>query len=557
MPQDPQTLENLLHQLLAKLLREKIGLNDELLSQIKPPLLEFPKEEAFGDISTTVALKLAPLLKRPPHEISRKLLESLNEEIPRCELKSLIERIEIKGAGFINFYFTGAHFYSILKKILVDKDCFAHKGRKIGKALVEFVSADPTGPLSVAHGRQAAVGDSLCNIMQSQGYDVSREYYLNDEGNQINILGDSIALRLRELKGEKISFPEHYYQGGYIVDLAKELLEKEGVAAQGADYYREHGVKRILEIIKKELEDFGVRFDSWYSQKALARSGKIEEAIAFLKEKGHIYEKEGAVWFASTGFGDDKDRVIVKSDNSYTYLAPDIAYHRDKFNRGFDRLINLWGPDHHGYIARVKAAIEALGKDRSALDIIIVQLATLFKQGKTVSMSTRKGEYVTLRQVLDEVGRDAARFFFLMRKTDSHLDFDLELAKRQGSENPVYYIQYAHARISGILAQADIPLDRLQKSDFTLLKEKEELKLLKDIVKFEYVLKIASAQLDPYGVTAYLQELAESFHRFYDIHRVLVDDLQLRNARLSLILGCKTVISLGLKLLGVSAPEKM
>jgi arginyl-tRNA synthetase len=539
------------------LLREKTGLNEETFSQIKPPFLEFPKGESFGDISTTLAFKLAPILKRPPHEISRKLIEHIKEEIPGSGLKNLIEKIEIRGAGFINFYFSRAHFYSILKKILEDKDYFVCRDKNPKRALVEFVSANPTGLLSVAHGRQAAVGDSLCNILQLQGYEVSREYYLNDEGNQINILGDSIALRARELKGEKIVFPENYYQGGYIIDLAREALEKTGNVSAEPDYYKDYGCSRILEIIKKELDDFGVRFDSWYSQKALSRSGKIEEAIAFLKDKGHIYEKDGAVWFRSTKFGDDKDRVIVRSEGSYTYLAPDIAYHRDKFKRGFDWLINLWGPDHHGYAGRVKAAIEALGKDKSALDIIIVQLATLYKQGKIISMSTRKGEYVTLRQVLDGVGRDAARFFFLMRKTDSHLDFDLELAKQQGAENPVYYIQYAHARIAGILTQADIPLAQLGNSDLTLLKEKEELKLLKELAKFEYVLKIALAQLDPYGVSAYLQGLAESLHRFYDANRVLVDDKSLRQARLALILGCKTVISLGLRLLGVSAPEKM
>lgn len=556
-----QKVEELFSQLLASALREKLKLQDETLSHIKPPLLEFPKEDAFGDISTAIALKLAPVLKRPPKEIAQELIAYLNEAITASDLKNSVEKLDIAGGGFINLYFSREYFHSILKEIVAAQDYFAHKGKPIKRVLVEFVSANPTGPLSVAHGRQAAVGDSLCNILELLGYEVTREYYLNDEGNQINILGNSIYLRLRELGGEEVAFPEDHYQGGYIIDLARELLEKLEIIRQKPEkckaYCKEYGVKKILEIIRKELGDFGVKFDSWYSQKALAESGKIKKCIALLKEKGFIYEQEGAVWFRSTQFGDDKDRVVIKSDGSATYLAPDIAYHQDKFGRGFDWLINLWGPDHHGYIMRLKAAVSALGKQRDALSIIIVQLATLFKESKVVSMSTRKGEYVTLRQVLDEVGKDAARFFFLMRKTDSHLDFDLELAKQQTSENPVYYIQYAHARIANILANASCPLKQIQKADLNLLKEKEELRLLKGLAKFSSALKIAVAQLDPYGVTAYLQELAESFHRFYDLHKVLVDDEQLKASRLCLILGCKKSIGLGLKLLGVSAPEKM
>ncbi len=408
----------------------------------------------------------------------------------------------------------------------------------------------------MAHGRQAVVGDALSNILEFLGYDVTREYYLNDWGNQINILGNSIYLRLEELKGKKIEYPQDYYQGAYIIDLARELFT-EPVDNNLTDKCRQHGVKRILEIIRAELKDFRVSFDSWFSQAELEKSGNIDTAISFLKEKGFIYQQEGATWFSSTKFGDDKDRVVVKSDGSYTYLAPDIAYHQDKFKRGYDWLINLWGPDHHGYIPRLKAAVCALGRPRSALDVIIVQLATLRKEGQAVSMSTRKGEYITLREVIEEVGVDAARYFFVMRKTDSHLDFDLELAKKQSSENPVYYIQYAHARISNILANSGVPLDRLPEADPTLLKEKEELELLKRIAKFEHNLKVVELQLDPYCLTVYLQELAESFHRFYDAHRVLVDDIPLKSSRLYLILGCKNIISLGLKLLGVQAPERM
>ena len=330
----------------------------------------------------------------------------------------------------------------------------------------------------------------MAGILQFLGYKVTREYYLNDEGNQINILGKSIALRLKELQGEKIDFPEDHYQGDYIIDLAKELLD-------APEDCREYGVRRILEIIRKELEDFGVSFDSWYSQAVLQKSGKIEQVIADLREKGFVYDQEGAVWFSSTKFGDDKDRVIIKSDGSYTYLAPDIAYHQDKFNRGFNRLINLWGPDHHGYIPRMKAAVRALGKDASSLNVIIVQLASLFREGKAVSMSTRKGEYVTLRQVLDEVGSDAARFFFLMRRTDSHLDFDLELAKKQSAQNPVYYVQYSYARICNILANSSVSLEAVKEAELSLLKEAEEIALLKALHGFKQSLKIVEVQLDP------------------------------------------------------------
>lgn len=561
MPISAHTLESLLNQLIVRFLREKLKLQDEVISQIKSPFLEFPKEASFGDISTTLALKLSALLRRSPKDIAGGLRDYLKEEISASDLKSVIEKLDIAGGGFVNFYFSKEYLYSLLKQIVNGRDYFAPLDSPDKKVLVEFVSANPTGPLSVAHGRQAAVGDSLCNILKAIGYDVSREYYLNDEGNQINILGNSIALRLRELSGENIPFPEDHYQGGYIIDLARELIEKPQARSKNPDelkeYCREYGVKRILEIIKKELDDFGVKFDSWYSQKSLGASGKIEKSIAFLKEKGLIYEQEGAVWFASTRFGDDKDRVVIKSDGALTYLAPDIAYHQEKFRRGFNRLVNLWGPDHHGYIPRLKAAVEALGRERESLSVVIVQLATLSKQGKAVSMSTRRGEYITLRQVLDEVGVDAARFFFLMRKTDSHLDFDLELAKQQNSENPVYYIQYAHARIASILAQGEVPLRQIQDADLNLLQEKEELSLLKALSRFESALRIAAAQLDPYGLTAYLQELAESFHRFYDTHKVLVADQGLKAARLSLILGCKNTIALGLRLSGVSAPEKM
>ena len=545
-----EKLQSLLADLLEKVLLGVLRVSGEALKQVQSCLLEEPKEKSFGDISSPCALKLASFLKRPPRQIAQEIVSSLNAEISAGELKNLIEKIDIAGAGFINFHLSKEYFHSHLKEIHNSKDFFSFPEKGSQNLLIEFVSANPTGPLSVAHGRQAAVGDVLAGILRFLGYKVTREYYLNDEGNQINILGKSIALRLKELQGERIDFPEDHYQGEYIIDLAKELLD-------APEDCREYGVRRILEIIRKELEDFGVSFDSWYSQAVLQKSGKIEQVIADLREKGFVYDQEGAVWFSSTKFGDDKDRVIIKSDGSYTYLAPDIAYHQDKFNRGFNRLINLWGPDHHGYIPRMKAAVRALGKDASSLNVIIVQLASLFREGKAVSMSTRKGEYVTLRQVLDEVGSDAARFFFLMRRTDSHLDFDLELAKKQSAQNPVYYVQYSYARICNILANSSVSLEAVKEAELSLLKEAEEIALLKALHGFKQSLKIVEVQLDPYNLTVYLQELAESFHRFYDKHRVLVEDSKLRDARLSLILGCKEVLASGFGLLGIKAPEKM
>ncbi|MDD5477180.1 MAG: arginine--tRNA ligase [Candidatus Omnitrophica bacterium] len=515
--------------------------------------LELPTDKRFGDFTTNIALKLSKELKQPPRVIASQLVESIQKEIEKNkDLKDLITQVKVEGAGFINFYLKEDYFYEKLRKIIikgkealrVDKGC----GKKV---LIEFVSANPTGSLSVAHARQAAVGDCLANVLSFIGFKVSREYYLNDEGNQINILGKSVQLRLKELKGGTIEFPENYYQGDYIRDIAKEAQDKKIKEDNLGDFAAEH----ILKIIRQELDDFGVKFDCWYSQKELAKSGKVEQAFEQLKQKGFLYEQDGALWFKSTAFGDDKDRVIIKSDGSQTYLAPDIAYHEDKFKRGFNWLINLWGPDHHGYINRIKASIEAFGHNKDDLSVVIVQLATIFRNGQEIQMSTRRGQYITLREVLEEVGKDASRFFFLMRRTSSHLDFDLEVAKKQSSENPVYYVQYAHARICSILRGSAVKIkDDL---DLSVLKEKEELSLIKKLLEFEAALNICLVTCDPYMLTVYLQELSESFHKFYDLHRVLGQDDALTGARLALIKGVKIVLSCGLELLGIAQPEKM
>ena len=514
--------------------------------------LELPTDRRFGDFSTNIALKLSKLLKRAPQAIAAELVAVLKEQISKSQLQESVTQVKVEGVGFINFYLKENYFYEKLKCIITQgKEALRSNAGSGRKVLIEFVSANPTGSLSVAHARQAAVGDCLSNILAFIGFEVSREYYLNDEGNQINILGASVDLRLKELKGQKVEFPENYYQGDYIYDIARaaegQKIKDSDLGIFASDY--------ILKIIKQELIDFGVRFDCWYSQKQLAKSGKIEVAFSQLKEKGYLYEQDGALWFKSSSFGDDKDRVIVKSDGSQTYLAPDIAYHQDKFKRGFSWLINLWGPDHHGYIPRIKASIEAFGHKPEDLDVVIVQLATIFRNGQPVQMSTRRGQYITLREVLDEVGSDAARFFFLMRRTSSHLDFDLEIAKKQSAENPVFYVQYAYARICSILrsSQSQIKDDL----DLTLLKEKEELNLIKKLLEFEVTLNICRVTCDPYMLTVYLQELAESFHKFYDLHRVLDQDQSLTCARLALIKGVKIVLSSALELLGINQPEKM
>ncbi len=514
--------------------------------------LEFPTDKRFGDFTTNIALKLSKELKQPPRVIASQLAESIQKEIQKSDLKDLITQVKIEGAGFINFYLKENYFYEKLRKIIIKgKEALKVDLGKGKKVLIEFVSANPTGSLSVAHARQAAVGDCLANVLSFIGFKVSREYYLNDEGNQINILGKSVQLRLKELKGEAIEFPENYYQGDYIRDIAQEAQNKKIKEDNLGDFAAGH----ILKIIKQELDDFGVKFDCWYSQKELAKSGKVEQAFEQLKQKGFLYEQDGARWFKSTAFGDDKDRVIIKSDGSQTYLAPDIAYHEDKFKRGYSWLINLWGPDHHGYINRIKASIEAFGHKKDDLSVVIVQLATIFRNGQEIQMSTRRGQYITLREVLDEVGKDASRFFFLMRRTSSHLDFDLEVAKKQSSENPVYYVQYAHARICSILRGSSVTLkDDL---DLSVLKEKEELSLIKKLLEFEATLNICLVTCDPYMLTVYLQELSESFHKFYDLHRVLGQDDALTGARLALIKGVKIVLSCGLELLGIAQPEKM
>jgi arginyl-tRNA synthetase len=531
-----------------------LKLNKEILPSV---YLEFPSQKQFGDFSVNLALRLSKILKRPPGEVADSIASFLDKRIKGSSLKEDIASVEIAGAGFINFFLTDNYFRRVLKQTLIQGDNFGRSSLGQGqRVLVEFVSANPTGPLSVAHARQAAVGDALCNILEFLGSSVKREYYLNDEGNQIELLGKSIEARFKELQGEKSHLPEGGYEGEYIRDIAKQICKKPVTRAGKPEFFSEYGVKYILKIIKKDLHDFGVSFDSWYSQKKLSKSGKIEDVLGWLKERGFIYERDRALWFKSTAFGDDKDRVVVKGDGLYTYLTPDIAYHKDKYQRGFNWLINLWGPDHHGYVSRLKAAVQAQGEAADSLGIIIVQLATIYRAGRPLQMSTRKGQYITLREILDEVGPEASRFFFLMRRTSAHLDFDLELAKKQTLENPVYYVQYAHARICSIMRNAHFE-PRVLGADLGLLQTPGELSLMKRLWRFPRILEICYKNTDPYFLTLYLQELAEDLHRFYEGHRVLTEDRGLTQGRLALICAARIVLRSGLGLLGISAPEKM
>jgi arginyl-tRNA synthetase len=516
--------------------------------------LDVPQDSRFGDLSSNLALRLAKKAKAKSADIASQIVARIKKDLKTSTVADYVKEVTAEGAGFINFHLSDRYFYEELKNILVkEQDALRQNIGKKENVLIEFVSANPTGSLSVAHARQATVGDVLAGILEFLGFKVSREYYLNDEGNQISILGDSVRLRIKELEGERIDFPPNYYQGDYIYDIARKAQNENLTPKKDLG---EYAAKYILEIIKKELDDFGTEFNVWYSQKSLRESKKIEQAIDFFKKKSFVYEKEGALWFKSTEFGDDKDRVIIKSDGAYTYLAPDIAYHQGKYERGFKWLVNLWGPDHHGYINRLKAACQALGHAPDSLSIVIVQLVTIFREGKPVQMSTRRGAYITLREVLDEVGKDASRFFFLMRRTSSHLDFDLETAKKQTPENPVYYVQYAHARICSILRNSQVEINA-KTLNLSLLKEKEEMALIKKILQLQDVLIICYKTLDPYALTVYLQELAEAFHKFYDLHRVLGQEEALTQARLVLIEAARTVLATGLELMGISRPESM
>jgi len=520
---------------------------------------EIPKDASFGDLSNAVSFKVAAQRRRSPHQVAEELSNALLAHCRRVGLGALIDRVEAK-AGFLNVFLSTQALSRVVRDILRQRERYGTRRVKSTRSInIEFVSANPTGPLSVAHGRQAAVGDVLARLLRSQGDRVTTEYYLNDEGHQMEQLGRSLRIRYLQALGRPEPFPEDGYHGEYLIESAAALktAHQDRLIDQPLEWFIQQGMQEQLAEIRKDLKRFGLSFDHWTSQRWLRTSGRIETALKTLRDQGALYDAEDATWFASTKFGDDKNRVVRKRDGELTYLAPDIAYHQWKFQRGFDQLINLWGPDHHGYIARVKAAATALGLPADRLTVRIVQLVTLSRQGTPVPMSKRQGEFVTFREVMEEIGVDATRFFFLMRTMESHLEVDLDLAKSQSQENPVYYIQYAHARICSILAKARLPWPARLRTDLGLLQEPEERLLLRCVFHYPTVLQLCAASLEPHGITAYLRKLAESFHVFYTKHRVISEDQARAAARLALVRATRQVLANGLALLGVNAPVRM
>jgi len=523
--------------------------------------VEKTREEAFGDYATNVAMVLASSIRDNPRKIAQTIVENMDDR------EGLIEKIDIAGPGFINFFIRDSVWRSRLEEIERLGDRFgetdAGQGRRVQ---VEFVSANPTGPLHIGHARGAVTGDVIANTLTAAGYSVSREYYINDVGNQMNTLGRSVFLRYRELLGEKIDFPPDYYQGRYISDLAAEVLKSQGDKFLTMDekevlaFFTPYAANAIMQGIREDLGAFGVVFDCYFSERDLYRDGGVAKLLQELQEKGFIYKEGETLWFRTTEFGDEKDRVVVRENGEPTYFAADIAYHRNKYLRGFDAVIDVWGADHHGYLPRVYAAIQALGREKETLKIVLVQLVSLLRGGKPVAMSTRSGEFVTLREVVDEVGKDAARYNFLMRRSDSQLDFDLEVAKKQSNENPVYYVQYAHARICSIMRTAGergYRVPAFDEVDPELLKIPEEILLIKHITRYPEIAEGSAAALEPHRFTFYLNELAAVFHSYYNKHRVISEEDDLSRARLFLMKCVGTVLRNALSILGVSAPEKM
>ena len=523
--------------------------------------LSLPDRREHGDFATNVAMMLASQVKMAP----RKIAEIIKEECHDPD--GILDKIEIAGPGFINLFVKQGYWYPLLKEVIVEEKDYGKidigKGERVQ---IEFVSANPTGPLHVGHGRGAATGDALARILRFAGFDVVSEYYINDVGVQMTMLGRSVYARYRELLGETSDFPENGYKGDYIREIADKVLREEGRRLsevpedEAISFLLSYAEREILGIIREDLEGFGVHFDVWYSEKNLIKDGKLSRTIDAYDKKGLIYEKDGAKWFKTMEFGDDKDRVVVKADGITTYFASDIVYHKEKYDRGFERVIDIWGADHHGYEPRIKAFLKAIGKDDALLDVLFVQLVALLRGGEKVSMSTRAGEFVTLKEVVDEVGADAARFFFLLRRSDSQFDFDLDLAKKQTPENPVFYVQYAHARISSIMALAEeneVVLPGCEEVNFKLLDLEEEIGMIKALSTFPELVKGMALSLEPHRLTFYLQELASSFHSYYNRNRVISGDEELTHARLYLCRALRTVIRNGLNLLGVSAPLKM
>ncbi|MFO8053107.1 MAG: arginine--tRNA ligase [Candidatus Omnitrophota bacterium] len=505
------------------------------------PIWELSSRQKFGDLSTAASLKIASRIGKNPLEIAQKIKEELTEEIG-----DQVEKIELVKPGFINLFFSKNLLLKSLEEIIKDKKNYFKEDKK-RKVLIEFVSANPTGPLSIAHGRQAVVGDVVANLLEAQGDKVQREYYLNDTGRQMELLVLSVKERIKEIEGKSYQLPEGGYKGQYLKDVALDYLEN----GKGKDLYG-FCLSSLQDLIESDLRQLNISFDSWFSQNKLVEEGKVEEAIEFLEEKGLIYEKEGALWFSSTKFSDDKDRVVKKSDGALTYFASDIAYHYDKCRRGYDKLINLWGPDHHGYIGRIKSALKALGYEKEdLLTVVIIQLVSLKSKQR---MSKRAGTLIRFSELIKEVGKDAARFYYLTRKNSSHLDFNIDLAKKSSFDNPLYYIHYVCARIESIFKKTDKKPD---KSFSKYLQEPQELNMVRFLLRFSLCLKKSYYSLEPVFVIEYLKELASMFHKFYEKVRILGDDPKKTKARLNILQATKEVLYFGLEILGIEPVKEM
>lgn len=582
-------MKDQLQDLLKKCIQDLIdeGLINEMPSKIR---LDHTKDKSHGDYATNIALMLAKQAKTSPLELAKVIVNQLEDA-------SFIKKTEIAGPGFINFFLSDASSTSIVSEIIELGEMYGKS--EVGKGqsiLLEYVSANPTGPLHVGHGRGAAYGATVSNLLRNIGFKVDNEYYVNDAGRQMDILTVSIFLRYLALCGEQIRFPDNGYQGQYINDIADSMVVESGESfKQSADIVFENickdgieggdkeshidelivrakdllgdnfqtifqvGIKSILGGIKDDLADFGVRFEKWFSEQSLIDSGLSESCITRLKDSGHIYKKDGALWFKTTIYGDEKDRVVVRDNGNHTYFASDIAYHLEKLERGYDKIINVWGADHHGYIPRVKASIGALGYNSDKLEILLVQFANLYRGGQKVQMSTRSGSFVTLEDLRKEVGNDAARFFYILRKSEQHMDFDLDLAKSKTNENPVFYIQYAHARICSVFRQANEKgfESNLEEANLSLLTEEVEKNILRELSRYKSVIESAAIQYEPHQLAYYLRDLATQFHSYYNACTFILEDQDLTQARLSLIHAAKQILRNGLSILGVGAPESM
>ncbi len=575
-----QAIERGLNLAVTVLINERV-LSPDALERIS---LERTRDRGHGDFASNIALVVAKQAKRNPREIAQMIVEKF-PDIPE------VEKLEIAGPGFINFTLARSAHGQIIDTIRAQGERFGLSDTGAGKrVLVEFVSANPTGPLHVGHGRGAAYGDALVRVLKATGHQVASEYYVNDAGRQMHILALSVYVRYLDLSGAEVSLPANGYQGDYIWDIAATLHRengdallidstalfaklpedaelamdelivrcRQGLGDENYDKVFNAGLDALVDDIRNDLAQFGVTFDQWFSERELVDSSAISDAIEVLKANDKLYEQEGAWWFRSSDYGDEKDRVVLRANGQHTYFAADIAYHLQKARRGFGQLINIWGADHHGYVARVKAAFEAMDQDPEALTVLLVQFAVLYRGGEKVSMSTRGGDFVTLRELREEVGRDAARFFYVMRKSEQHMDFDLDLAKSQSSDNPVYYVQYAHARVCSVYRQLEEKGVELSgEPDLSLLEEQHEIDLLTELARYPEVLARAARDYAPHLLAYYLRDLAHAFHTYYNAHPFISAEASMRHARLALIDAVRQVIANGLGLLGVSAPEKM